>query len=224
MSNLNSLPIFLSASIPQNLVGTNKAQDMLDLMVALVGGIISASGTLVFGGHPSITPLIHKVSCLVGIDKPQIHLFQLNRFKNSAPEETRDSRVFQEVRWIGESENKKATLATDLEQMRIAMAKAAKASIFIGGKTDQYVGNKPGIRDEYEKFLEYSTTSPTYLVGMMGGETLNIINDPNEQLRMNQLNSLHPEEINILQFSNNTDLIASIILRDLQRRIENRAV
>jgi hypothetical protein len=222
MPNLNSFPIFLSASVPQHLVGTNKAQSMLDLMVALVGGILSSSGTLIFGGHPSITPLIHRVASLVGVDTPQIQLFQLNRFRDSIPQEVNDSRIFQKVAWIGESKNTKATLAAELEQMRVAMVKEAGAGIFIGGKTEQYVGNKPGIRDEYEKFLEYSAESPIYLVGMFEGETLNIINDSNEQLRRNKLNSLHEEEISILQSSNNIDLIASIILRDLHRQAEQQ--
>jgi hypothetical protein len=220
MANLISFPVFLSASVPQHLVGANKAQSMLDLMVALVGGILSSSGTLVFGGHPSITPLIHKVAYLVGIKEPQISLFQLKRFRDTMPHEVNDSKIFQKVTWIGDSENDKSKLAAELEQMRVAMVRKAGAGIFIGGKTEQYVGNKPGIRDEYEKFLEYSGGNPIYLVGMLEGETLNIINDSNEQQRRNKLNSLQKEEINILQTSSNTDLIASIILRDLQRQAE----
>lgn len=222
MINLNSFPVFLSASVPQNLIGTNKAQSMLDLMVALVGGILSSSGTLVFGGHPSITPLIHRVAYLVGIEKPRIRLFQLNRFREATPQEVNDSKIFQKVTWIGSSENGKSALSSELEQMRLTMVREASAGIFVGGKTEQFVGNKPGIRDEYEKFLEYSAESPIYLVGMLEGETLNIINDPNEQERRNKLNSLKKEEINILQSSNNTDLITSIILRDLQRQTEQQ--
>jgi hypothetical protein len=222
MANLNSFPVFLSASVPQNIVGMNKAQGLLDLMVALVGGILSSSGTLVFGGHPSVTPLIHKVACLVGIEKPQIRLFQLNRFRDVIPPEVNDAAIFQKVTWIGDSENDKSKLAAELEQMRVAMVRESQAGIFIGGKTEQFVGNKPGIRDEYEKFLEYSAASPVYLIGMLEGETLNIINDSNEQVRRNRRNSLQEEEIEMLQSSNNIDLIASIILRDLQRQAESR--
>lgn len=220
MPNLNSLPIFLSASVPQNLVGTNKAQSMFDLMVALVGWILSSSGTLVFGGHPSITPLIHRVANLVGIESPQIRLFQLNRFRDVVPPEVNDKKVFQTIRWLGAPRNDRSTLTTELGRMRAEMTRTAGAGIFIGGKTGQYSGDKPGIRDEYERFLKYHPKGPVYLVGMFEGESLNIINNPDEKHR-SRLNSLQEAEISILQSSNNIDLIASIILRDLQRHAES---
>lgn len=219
MTNLNSFPIFLSASIPQGLVETNRAQGMFDLLVALAGGILSNSGILVYGGHPSITPIIYKVAMLAGAEQQEkILLFQLNRFRKFVPQEIQE--IFKNIQWFGADENNIETLSDDLSQMREAMVKASRAGIFIGGKAEQFLGKKPGIRDEYERFLKYHSDCPVYLVGMLEGEVLNIINDPEEQVRHKNLNSLQEEEIIILRSSNNPDLIASIILRDLQRQLE----
>jgi hypothetical protein len=217
MTDLNSLPIFLSASVPQNLAETHKAQGMYDLLVALAGGILSNSGVLIFGGHPFVTQIIQQIMLLSGTKKEQIRLFQLERFRKLVPQQVKD--VFKNIEWFGLDKTDTESLAEDLGEMREAMVKASRAGIFIGGKTEQFFGNKPGIRDEYERFLRWHSRGPVYLVGMLEGETLNIINDTGEQSRQANLNTLQEEELNILRYSNNTDLIASIILRDLQRQL-----
>lgn len=218
MTDLNSLPVFLSASVPQNLVESNKAQGMYDLLVALAGGILSNSGVLVFGGHPSVTPIIHKVVLLTGAEYEQIHLFQLERFRKFVPQQIQD--VFRNISWTQPVEDDEEPLVKELGEMRDAMVRDARAGIFIGGKTEGFAGKKPGIRDEYERFLDRHSKGPVYLVGMLEGETLNIINEESEQTPQTNLNSLEEDEQNILRYSTNTDLIASIILRDLQRRLE----
>src|ERR1035441_2936379 len=139
---LRGLPVMLSASLPDDLVGTSRAQDLYDLLVVLAGGILSSGGRLVFGGHPSVTPLIHRVAQGAGVREGQVTLFQLERFRQQAPIEVQDRSIFGEVRWC-----------EDLESMRQGMAAMANAGVFVGGKTVGYVGNKPGIPDEFERFF-----------------------------------------------------------------------
>jgi hypothetical protein len=218
MSDLNSLPVFLSASVPQNLVETNKAQGMFDLLVALAGGILSNSGVLVFGGHPSISPIIHKVALLSGTRRDHIRLFQLERFRKFVPQQIQEA--FKDIEWFGQDKNDPQSLAEDLGEMRDAMVKASRAGIFIGGKTEGFAGNLPGIRDEYERFLARHPEGPVYLIGMLEGEALNLINEEGANAHRENLNSLQEDELEILRHSTNADLIASIILRDLERRIE----
>src|SRR5687767_4551221 len=60
-ADTRSLSVFLSASVPDELSGTSRAQDFFDFLVVVAGGVLSAGGRLIFGGHPSVTPLLHRV-------------------------------------------------------------------------------------------------------------------------------------------------------------------
>jgi hypothetical protein len=163
---LKGLPVMLSASLPDDLVGTSRAQDLYDLLVVLAGGILSSGGRLVFGGHPSVTPLLHRVAKGAGVREGQVTLFQLERFREQAPAEVQDRSVFGEVLWC-----------EDLESMREGMAAIADAGVFVGGKTAGYVGSKPGIRDEFERFVKRHPLGPVYLLGLLDGETRLLIEE-----------------------------------------------
>jgi len=220
--NLQSFPIMLSASLPTGLEETRRAQDLFDLMVVLIGGILSSSGTLVFGGHPTVTPLIHRVANSASSStKPQIKLFQLRRFRGKAPEEINDARIFGDVAWIGFEQDDKESLNSDLRKMRNAMVKASQAAIFIGGKTEAFSGRVPGIIDEYERFTKRHPKGPVYLLGMLGGASLKIIKWL-EARGQREPNSLTESELRILHHSDNVDLVASLILADIQRAFDHR--
>src|SRR6185369_17648682 len=129
LPDLRGLPVMLSASLPQNLVGTSRAQELLDIIVAMVGGVLSANGTLVFGGHPSVTPLVHRVPRSFSFKDPKVKLFQLRRFQKDVPNEVYDDGVFGKVVWVGSEYD--FTSDQDLADMREEMAKVARAAIFL---------------------------------------------------------------------------------------------
>lgn len=221
--NLNGLNVMLSASLPKPLEGTRRAQELFDLMVVLIGGVLSSSGVLVFGGHPTVTPLIHRVALSAGLsarpringpsETPQIKLFQLNHFREHAPEEVNDQRIFGKVRWLGDVG---APVEQGLIKMRNEMVKVSHAAIFVGGKTEGFSGSIPGIRDEYQRFTRLRPGGQAYLLGLLGGESLRIIKGL-ESERRREPNSLSEVELKAIRYSDNIDLISSIILKDLQR-------
>jgi len=121
--------------------------------------IAASGGKIVFGGHPSITPLVHEAIAKLG-KKKMVHLFQLEKFKNQAPREIHDADVFDDITWIGDGTS---LVDEELGQMRDAMAAASDSAVFIGGKTKDSLTKKPGIRDEYNRFLTKHPDGPVYL-------------------------------------------------------------
>jgi len=90
---LKNVSVFLSASLPEDLVNTPRAQDLFDLLVTLGGDILSAGGTLLFGGHPSVTPLIHRLAKDSGEGDWSVRLFQADQFRGIAPKQVFDASV-----------------------------------------------------------------------------------------------------------------------------------
>jgi hypothetical protein len=217
--NLKGLPIMLSASLPPEMERTARGQDAFNVVVSVAGGILSAGGTLIFGGHPSITPLVHRLvlsggSVLAG---QSIVLFQAAAFKDDAPVEVNDSTVFNEVCWIGSpGASDKESVAADLEEMRQAMVERARAAVFAGGKQKDFIGRLPGIRDEYQRFTQRHPNGPAYLLGLLDGETRNIISEL-ERIGQREPNSLDSTELELLHHTDSIDLACSLILADLQR-------
>jgi hypothetical protein len=210
---LNRMPVMLSASIPDDLAQTPRSQDLMTAIALLTREIAAADGRIVFGGHPSITPLIHQALTRLG-KKGMADLFQLSYFKNSAPKHIWDTDIFQKINWIG---HEKDTLSDALfEQMREEMAKASKAAVFIGGKTSGSLSKTPGIRDEYQRFLKHHPEGPVYLTGFMDGETLNIIRELEKQ-KQKEKNGLSDNELQIVRHSRSIDLIVSLIVEDLAK-------
>jgi len=103
---------------------------------------------------------------------PTVSLYQLERFRVQAPPETFDTEVFDHVRWVGGPE---LALDKDLANLRDPMAKLARAAAFVGAKTTGFMGDKPGIRDEFERFRAYHAEGPVYLVGGARGEAARLI-------------------------------------------------
>jgi hypothetical protein len=217
---LNGLAVMLSASIiPSELQHTPGAQELYTAVIHLTQGIALSGGRIVFGGHPTITPLVRYALKELNLENPPVDLYQLTFYKNQAPKDIEDTSVFREIHWIESGNNGKTSLADDLAKMRNAMAEATKAAIFIGGKTTKYSGNIPGIRDEYNRFLTYHPDGPIYLVGLMDGETQQIIKDLNQEGNK-EPNSLTDKERQIVCFSQSIELITPVIIKDLTRQVE----
>jgi hypothetical protein len=100
--------------------------------------------------------------------------------------------------------------------MRQEMVKTAKAAIFIGGKTQGFLGKIPGIREEYQCFMETHPNGPVYLLGIFNGETLNIIQE-HENQQIHEPNLMNADELNAVRHSRDTDWIANLVLADLRK-------
>ena len=144
---LHHRSVMLSASIPDELKNTLQAQDLFPVIQLFAKHILMAGGRLIIGGHPTVRPLVHRTALAVEHADDAIQLYQLRHFEHDAPAESRDTCVFPMIHWV------EGELQEGLTAMRLAMSQAADAAIFIGGKTQNFFGAKPGIRDEYEQFL-----------------------------------------------------------------------
>jgi hypothetical protein len=210
------LPVLLSASVPDTLAGTPEGQRLLDYTTAIVEALFDAGIHLVFGGHPSITPLVHRAAQDRGAAKPPIDLFQLERFRHQAPPEVDDARVFDRVHWVGDP---RLPLDADLGHLREPMVALTRAAIFIGGQTSDdksdHLGAQPGIRDEFQRFRARHPEAPIYLVGGAGGETARLVAEAQGQDW--ERNGLQGEAREVLHGSHNGHIVAALIARDLVR-------
>jgi hypothetical protein len=217
MTNPNPapLPVLLSASVPDEIAGTPEAQRVYELVAAIVRALFDQGARLVFGGHPTITPLVHRLARERNAP-PAIDLFQLERFRAKAPPESAETDVFGQVHWVGEPA---ADMATDLASLRDPMVRLAQAAIFLGGKTIGFSGAKPGIRDEFERFRASNPDAPVYLVGAAGGETARLIADAAKDPTGAdwERNGLQGEARHVLHASQDPHLVAALIARDLGR-------
>jgi hypothetical protein len=209
--SLTDIPVMLSASMPDELVGTPRAQLMFSFIVLFTQAVVEAGGKIVFGGHPGISPLVHEAVRKMN-KNDAVKIFQLSRFKDKAPKEIWDKKAFDSINWIGDG---KAKIEDDLAMLRDSMASVSKAAVFIGGKTqnENFSGKIPGIRDEYNRFLVHNPESPVYLIGLMRGETLNLVKEKNRA----KTDSLSDKERRIIHNSDSIELIISLIIEDIAR-------
>jgi hypothetical protein len=211
--NLNGTPVLLSASMTDEVAAGPRARELYTAIGLFVHEVIAAGGRIVFGGHPGITPLVREAVSKLGKENV-VDLYQLRRFEGSAPAEIRDDRVFGRIHWI---ESAADDIDAELGQMRDQMAEAARAAVFLGGKAADHYGKTPGIRDEYQRFMEKRPDGPVYLVGLLGGETLNLIREL-EAGAQPARNGLSEEERRVIHHSTSIDLIVSLIIEDLARK------
>ena len=120
--------------------------------------------------------------------------------------------------WGGAEQDDLESLDSDLNNMRDLMVEASQAAIFIGGKTAAFAGRRPGIIDEYERFTNWHPRGPVYLIGMLGGTSLEIIRSLESRDRPVP-NSLNESELRVLPHSDNIDLVSSLVLADIQRAV-----
>jgi len=215
---LENIAVMLSASIPKELMGSLQAQDIFSVIILFTKHILRRGGRLVFGGHPTVTPLVHQVCSSVKPEADAVRLHQLRRFKDDAPKEVWDTKVFQNICWFG-SKDKKDLIDPDLAEMRDAMAEMADSAIFVGGKVRNYSGKKPGIRDEYERFLAKHPQGPVYLLGFLEGESKVIIEEL-EHKGEREPNGLTDKQLRIIHHGNNIDLIVPVVVSDIGKTIK----
>ena len=157
--------VFLSASIP--MPGRDKiyleSADVIairECIKALVAVTIPKF-TLIWGGHPSITPLIR----LLAESHPKdvvdhFVLYQSTVFKTIAP---KDNEFFRRVIWVEGAEYGAKDLAGSLDILRRRMITEPNyvAGIFVGGME--------GIENEFDLFLKVRPKIPAFPIASTGG-------------------------------------------------------
>jgi len=132
-------PIFLSASIPeQGEPGVPEADPLLiHAAIRAFLALVLGRRHIVWGGHPSITPMVHAACSDLGLEYLDcVTLYQSLFFKDVFPA---DNEHFDNIVYIPEG----ADLETSLNALRQA--------IFIENDFDGavFIGGKKGVEDEY---------------------------------------------------------------------------
>lgn len=172
--------VFLSASVPN---ANDKNYDFLkihEIVVILTSEIIRRGGTLVFGGHPTITPIIQNIIEITRVnrqkigcdDYPDVRLYQSKYYEGEYPLEVKlfPQNLIREtaVEEIPNDDGEKSkTKNASLELMRNRMIHEDgikyTSAIFLGGKYK----DKPedsGVWREYQMFKEFHQTACRILI------------------------------------------------------------
>ena len=166
MMNYKTPIVFLSASVPNS---DDKEYDFItihDIVVTLTETIAKTNGILVFGGHPTITPIIVNIMDIMSnVDEetnerkyPNIYLFQSKFFKEMYPPEVKsfpkDHLIETEI-IKGNSKEESKHLSLKLMRDKMISSQPFTHAIFIGGRFEKSKGAKTsGVWDEYKKFSD----------------------------------------------------------------------
>lgn len=139
--------IFLSASIPSP-ERDRKYYDTADIVairdaVRALATVVIPKAHLIWGGHPSITPLIRFVMETMNSNlKEHVTLYQSLYFEDKFP---KDNFAFENIELTRKTTDLKESLA--IMRQKLMEDNKFDVGIFIGGME--------GINDEYEMFIHY---------------------------------------------------------------------
>lgn len=162
--------LFFSASIPTPLKDHPAAVRAPSLVMDLLGALLVGGGTVVCGGHPTITPLLDHLVGYTAAEPAQVELHQLRRFpRGSAWAELGGFRWHGAAREDGEA---LPPIGVELTAMRQAMAADANAAVFVGGEDSKHSQtDPPGLQEEFDLFRAAQPEAPVYLSGLLEGYT-----------------------------------------------------
>lgn len=161
--------IFLSASVP--LVGHGTYHETANpfLIQCAVRELIIAiirRYTIVWGGHPAITPMIWSICEDMGVDYSQfVVLYQSRFFADVFPKE---NMYFQNVVFTDAVPNDRAASLLVMRKKMLSHADLS-AAVFIGGMD--------GVEAEHELFRRFHPAAKVLPVPSPGGAALNLARD-----------------------------------------------
>jgi hypothetical protein len=159
--------IFLSAGVPDPKRGPQYAKTADSVAIgAAVSALVHVTlgrRLLVWGGQPSITPMIWVVAQDIGVDYGSwVRLYQSRHFRDEFPE---DNERFQNVTYSDNVENDREKSLL-LMRRRMFSEHAFSAAVFIGGMG--------GIVQEYELFSRLQPDAAIIPVVSTGGASLDV--------------------------------------------------
>ena len=164
MMSLRGQHLLISASFPSGERGERfqpyDAAAVADAVAAVVRVTFAMDGSVVFGGHPTITPLVLMIGSEFGL-KQRVDIFQSKWFEDKITPETWmliDSGLGR-LHWTRRCE----TLGESLALMRKEMMQSMRPSATV------FVGGMEGIKDEYELCAELLPHVPKIPIAGPGG-------------------------------------------------------
>lgn len=192
--NNYSFTVLLSASIPSEKRSIRYQEDytkirnaQIQIEEAVIGlsrNIFQAGGKVIFGGHPSISPLVAMVATEFGVNKgvedidrnrteeKAISIFQSKAFKKVIPKETTSlfDLGYSDIIWTdavdGEEFDPNIKEKPQCEKSLASMRKK-----MMSAKPDALVsiGGMEGVELEFDLFRHMHPLKPVFLLGSTGG-------------------------------------------------------
>lgn len=169
MANEQLKNIFLSASIPLK-ERDPKYFDSADIIairdsVIALATVVLPNHRLIWGGHPSITPIIYYVMQRLSLNiQEHVTLYQSKFFEKHFPE---DNNKFQNVILTENTNEKDSSLL--LMRNKMFSENQFAAGIFIGGME--------GIEDEFKLFREFHSQALVLPIGTTGAASRIVFNN-----------------------------------------------
>lgn len=174
---LRGMWLFISASFPASdrspeYLETANSFRITDATISAARAIFGAAGGVLFGGHPTISPLILSVgrdflSDFEGKQRPYVLIYQSKFFEHSIPDETQ-AMVREGIGQIVWVEAVPGNREESLYRLRLAMLERQPVGgIFIGGMEGVY--REGDTKSEFYMFRDICKRRPAYPVGTTGG-------------------------------------------------------
>ena len=165
MTSLERQSLFLSASFPPRAHGQRfKPVDpggIADAVTAIVRAVLVRNGRLLFGDHPTITPLVLMIASELD-HKGGVDVFQSKWFERQITDETHAlvEAGYGTIHWTPTC----ATRENSLHVMRAEMLRSVPALI-----AGVFVGGMEGIKEEIRQFQELRPSVPRISIQCPGG-------------------------------------------------------
>jgi hypothetical protein len=202
---LRGRAIFVSASVPdlskdpRFRPGENSHIEVEEAVVSLARAVFSEGGRLVFGGHPSISPLValvageyHPYGQQQGDPegsvesgphaRPPVIIYQSGSFESVAPAVTRvmEMRGLATICWtqpspsegIATRQSGSITHSESLHRMRVRMIAETKPIGMV------CIGGMGGVLEEAQLFAEHRRGAPVYAIERTGGAAELLASEP----------------------------------------------
>ncbi|HXP49859.1 MAG TPA: hypothetical protein VN922_07900, partial [Bacteroidia bacterium] len=186
--------VLLSASVPSKdrpkeyLKIPNAQIHIEEAVIGLARNIFQAGGQLVFGGHPSISPLVAMVATEFNItqsaednikrleEQKPIKIFQSKAYEAVLPQET--STLYNQgiatFHWTNSVNGEKFDPSIKSEQCILSLESMRNEMIKEKYDAMICIGGMEGIEREFKMFMEYHRNTPIFLIKSTGGASLSL--------------------------------------------------
>lgn len=165
MNSLAGRYVFLSASFPSGERALRfqpcDPGEITDAVTAVVRAVLKGHGKLLFGGHPTITPLVLMIASELD-RKSVVDVFQSLWFEDSITPAVRalETEGYGCIHWTPKLESRENSLQKMRQEM-LCFDHRIAAGVFVGGME--------GIRDEFDQFGDMVQNAPRIPLPGAGG-------------------------------------------------------
>lgn len=185
-SGLSDVSVFLGASIPdpERWPGDFDPREITDAVVAAARAVLSAGGTLVSGGHPTISPLLLYVASEFPVREgsPRVLIYQSALFESVLP----PAALRFEAEGVGALRMTEAVHGDSIERgHRDASLRLMRQEMFTQTHpaAGMFIGGMEGITAELHLLRELAPDAWLYPLAKPGGEAAQLLEFAPQEIR-----------------------------------------